>query len=108
MGTAVIKGIELKKSGNQTNDFRKLFSIPENSWTAWSNFMEEKYYLKSGEVRFLGRIEKNDVEKMKLNYEEIMNCFEEELSGIEIKFEYEDVFGNKQKTYKRLFVPRQK
>ena len=108
MGTAVIKGIELKKSGNQTKDFRKLFSIPENIWTDWSNFMEEEYYLKSGEVRFLGKIKKIDVEKMELNYEEISNHFDEELSGIEIKFEYEDVFGNKQNPYRRIFVPRQK
>ncbi len=104
MGTALITKIIIKKNNIKTVCFPKLFSFEDSTWSDYTNFIQEVYYYRPGQKKFLGKIDKENIKRNNMDYNEIKEKYEKEIKGIYIEIHYEYIFHNKQEPYTRDFL----
>jgi hypothetical protein len=103
VGTAVVTSMNISKAEKEVTNIAKLFQFP--SAIAWDDFYRfgETTALRAGDEIQLALLTAEGLMSQGYSREEAMRLlkdFETQNLGIEIRIEYEDVLGNKQKTYK--------
>ncbi|MGB2571851.1 hypothetical protein ACPFP2_25865 [Micromonospora citrea] len=103
-GTAVITASEICKDGRRVRNMAQLFEfdrpiIWKNYWT----FPESDFYLRSGQELTLASITHESVEKQfdGSSADSVMEAWQKQLDGIEIKLSYRDVARLREYEYRR-------
>lgn len=105
-GIAVITGIAFSKEGKAVNNLANLFELGKVSWDMHWTFAKVKAYLKAGEKIILVKLAAESLIKQGYSREEafkILERWQEQLNGIEVKITYEDILGNIQPDYKMTY-----
>jgi hypothetical protein len=107
VGTAVITQIKIAKGNIQRNTVAELFQFDQSlKWDTFWRFQQTTDYLKAGERRILARLTAENLVRQGFGESEalaILKSWQSQLEGITIEIDYEDVFGNRQRPYKRTF-----
>lgn len=108
-GPAIITKASFKHHNAQDeyNSLYKVTSIQKVYWQNYRTFIEDKYYLSPNEVIVLGKIKRKHLRTQGGIYFIYREIFKDELSHVMITIKYEDVFGNKMKTYNRNTRPQE-
>jgi hypothetical protein len=105
IGTAIINKVVLSKNGKSVKSLHELFNLPAKvKWDSYWTFEQNKYYLSAGKSFYLVELsEKNLAEQSfnKIEIENIMNVWQQQMEGIEIVILYEDIFGKNSYKYER-------
>ena len=105
IGTAVITSIVFIKGNQEVQSMPLLFNLPANVlWDNYWTFSSQKHYLIAGKSIDLIRLSASNLSRQGFSETEIaniLNAWQEQVSGITIKITYEDVLGNKQENYER-------
>lgn len=105
-GTAIITSISFSKGQKVSNNLARIFDLGsiifDDEWT----FLTEKTYIAADETKILVQLTKAFLIQQGKSEEEaleILEKWQEQLDGIEIKISYEDILGNKQDDYVRTY-----
>jgi hypothetical protein len=108
IGTAIINEVILSKNGKSVKSLRELFDLPAKvKWDSYWTFEQNKYYLPAGKSFHLVELsDKNLAEQgfNKIEIDNIMDIWQQQLKGIEIEILYEDIFGKNSYRYKRTIL----
>lgn len=113
LGTAVISLISIAKEGvlqeedEQINLDTLMYDTEEVIWDEVASFTpKQTQYLEAGKRLYLVRLTEGTLKSERIparRAKQLLNQFMNELSGVKIHIQYEDVFGNPQKDYFREF-----
>lgn len=105
IGTAIITNINFSRGDKTVKSMPYLFDFPSKViWDYFWTFGERAHYLVAGKSIDLIRLTADHLIEHGFSEDkadEILNSMQEQMSGIGIKVEYEDILGNKQKIYER-------
>lgn len=102
-GPAIITRIIFKKRSENVeyNGLHKAFPIENQYWESYYAFSQKEYYLSPNEDIFLAKLEAKFLIGKDKKYQELKEIFDQGQDNIMINIDYEDVFGNKMKSYQR-------
>ena len=106
LGTAVITSIEFEKNGKRTCSVIELFELDDEiEWDAFWVFTEKTYYLRADRTIHLAHLSEEGLSKKPEftsdDKKRILDTVKEQIKGISIRIEYEDIQGNIQEAYTR-------
>lgn len=100
VGTAIITNISFAKNGKEVQSLPLLFDLPEKvKWDNYWMFGSKKHYLIAGKSIDLIRLSANNLREQGVSERKIsllLKTMQEQMNGIMVKIDYQDVFGNKQ------------
>lgn len=105
-GTAIITSISFSKDKKVSNNLANIFDLGSIAWDNHWTFITEKTYLRAGEKIILVKLSAEGLIKQGKSEPEalkILEKWQKQLGGIEIKISYEDILGNKQNDYVRTY-----
>ena len=103
IGTAVITDIEFEKDGRTTQNLVELFNLGSDFyWDTFWKFSGRKYYLRAGRSYQLVKLTLKKLEDQGFPQDKalrLLSKWQEQKSGINVRIQYSDVFGNPTEPY---------
>ena len=100
VGTAIITKITFARDDKEVQALPQLFDLPENViWDNYWVFGSRKHYLIAGKSIDLIRLSANNLKEQGFSDRKIsslLKAMQDQMNGITINIDYQDVFGNKQ------------
>jgi len=108
VGTAVITHISFSKIGGASSNNLAQLMYPDKTimWDDFSYFNQKREFVRPGHKINLAKLSEAGLIASNVSKDKIQEIFQEwqkELAGIEVQIHYQDVLGNKQESYERLF-----
>jgi hypothetical protein len=108
LGPAEITDVQIHKNGINSRDMKDFIHLPYNAhYDSSHNFGSNICYVQNGQEIVLAEITRNRLKEQGYNdtqVQEIMKAWEENLSGVGLSIDYEDILGEKQDTVKGILT----
>jgi hypothetical protein len=108
-GTAVMTRIMMARGNQSVLNLAHLFQFQRKIvWNDFSFFTQEIHYIRGNSQMFLLKLSQKNMVSANDNMDstqalQLLEEWERQLIGIQIRIEYEDVLGNRQKPCERIF-----